>query len=82
MSHMLNETFWAKELGLQTIQLERKKEMFKDWNVIDLRTDRMKYENAAAGKENISGAYSYRKLTDKSSQPRKASNPERCGVRF
>ena len=56
--------------------------MFKDWNVIDLRTDRMKFESTAAGKENISGAYSYRKLTDKSSQPRKASNPERCGVRF
>lgn len=32
------------------------------------------------------GAYSYRELTDKSSQPRQPSNPERkyywCGVRF
>ena len=51
------------------------------------------HECSDAAKEKISGAhkiklaaYSYRKLTDKSSQPRKSSNPEkkcyRCGMRF
>ena len=50
--------------------------MLKDWNLIDLRTNGMKYEKTAAVEEKISGvhinklgAYSYRKLTDKSSQP-------------
>ena len=53
----------------------------------------MKYESPAAGEEKIYAmhvnrldAYSYGKLTDKSSQPGKPINPEkkcyRCGTRF
>ena len=52
--------------------------MLKNWNLIDLRTNGMKYESAAGGKEKISavhinklGSHSYRKLPDKSSQPGK-----------
>ena len=61
--------------------------MLKDWNVTDLRTNRKKYESAAAGEEKISevhvvklGAYSYRKLKDQSSQPRKPSNPGKHAI--
>ena len=31
--------------------------MPKDWNLIDLCTNSMKYESAAAGEEKISGVY-------------------------
>ena len=47
----------------------------------------MKYESSAGGKEKISGmhvnrldAYSYGKLTDKSSQPGKPINPEKNAI--
>ena len=53
----------------------------------------MEYESTAASEKKISGvhlnklgAYSNRKLTEKSSQPGKPSNPEkicyRCGMRI
>ena len=61
--------------------------MLKDWNLIDLHTNSMKYENPASSEEKISGvhinklgAYSYHKLADKSSQPRKPSNPEKNDI--
>ena len=67
----------------------REKAMLKDWNLIDLRTNGMKYQKAAAGEEKISGvhinklgAYSYRKLTDKSSQPRKPISTGKTCYRF
>ena len=65
----------------------RERAMLKDWNLIDLHTNSMKYENPAASEEKISGvhinklgAYSYHKLADKSSQPRKPSNPEKNDI--
>lgn len=58
--------------------------MLTDWYLIDLRTNGIKYESAAAGAEKISGvhinklgAYLYRKLTDKGKQPEKLSDPEK-----
>lgn len=58
--------------------------MLTDWYLIDLRTNGINYESAAAGAEKISGvhinklgAYLYRKLTDKGKQPEKLSNPEK-----
>ena len=65
----------------------RERAMLKDWNLIDLHTNSMKYENPAASEEKISGvhinklgAYSYHELADKSSQPRKPSNPEKNDI--
>ena len=61
--------------------------MLKDWSLTDLRTNGMKYESAAAGKEKISivhinklGAYSYCKRTDNSSQHGKPSSPEKNAI--
>ena len=66
----------------------REKAMLKDWNLTDLRTNGTKHESAATCEVHIYklGAYSYRELTDNSSQPRKPSNPVKkfhpCGMRF
>ena len=49
----------------------REEAVLKDWNLVDLRTNGMKYESAAAGEEEICGvhinklgAYLYRKLRE------------------
>lgn len=35
----------------------REKAMLKDWNLIDLRSNGMKYESATASEEKISGVH-------------------------